>query len=381
MSAADDTGAALRAAGRQTPGSDSCWMRRALRLAARGRGWTSPNPMVGAVIVKGGRVVGEGYHHMVGGPHAEVNALRVAGGAARGATLYVTLEPCCHHGRTPPCTEAVIAAGIRRVVAAMRDPDPRVNGKGLAQLRSAGIGTEVGVLEAEAGRLNEAYLKRITTGLPFVSLKAAMSLDGKIATSVGESRWITGEKARALGHRLRASHDALLTGVETVLADDPELTVRLARGRTPLRVVADSQARTPPDARLLTADQRPPVIAVTGRAPLARRRRLERAGAQVWVLPAREGRINLKALMQRLVGAGIQSVLVEGGGTLAESALAAGLVDRVYFFIAPLLIGGAAAPTAVEGPGVRHLARAWRLKDMRVRRVGEDVLIVGDVVR
>jgi diaminohydroxyphosphoribosylaminopyrimidine deaminase/5-amino-6-(5-phosphoribosylamino)uracil reductase len=337
--------------------------------------------MVGAVIVKGGQVVGEGYHRMVGGPHAEVNALRAAGRAAKGADLYVTLEPCCHQGRTPPCTKAIIGAGVGRVVAAMRDPDARVSGRGLGQLRSAGIATRVGILEPEARRLNEGYLKRVATGLPFATLKAAMSLDGKIATVAGESRWITGEKARALAHRLRAEHDVVLTGVETVLADDPELTVRLARGRTPLRVVADSQARTPPGARLLRADERPPVIAVTGKAPALRRRRLEQTGAQVWVLPAKEGRVDLRALMRRLVATGANSVVLEAGGTLAAAALAAGLVDRVYCFMAPVLIGGAAAPTPVDGKGVSRLAQAWRLSDVRVRRVGEDVLIVGSLAR
>jgi len=355
------------------------WMRRALRLAARGRGWVSPNPMVGAVIVKGGRVVAEGYHRRVGGPHAEGLALGVARGVARGATLYVNLEPCCHHGHTPPCTEALIAAGLARVVAACVDPDPRAQGRGVRQLREAGIEVEVGLLEAEARRLNEAYFKRLGTGFPFVSLKAAMSLDGKIATAAGESRWITGEKARAWGHRLRASHDVVLTGVATVLADDPELTVRLVRGRTPLRVVVDSKARTPARARLLTADDRPPVVAVTEQAPGARRRRLEQAGASMWVMPSREGRVDLEALMKRLVAAGSQSVLLEGGGRLAASALAAGLVDRVYFLIAPMLIGGAGAPTPVDGTGVGRLAEAWRLSSVRVRRVGEEVLITGDL--
>jgi len=361
--------------------ADARWMRRAVRLAARGRGWTSPNPMVGAVIVKRGKVVGEGWHQAVGGPHAEVWALQAAGRAARGATIYLNLEPCSHHGRTPPCTDALISAGIARVVCACQDPDPRVSGKGLRQLAEAGIAVGIGLLEPEARRLNEGYLKRVKTGLPFVSLKSAMSLDGKIATRTGESHWITGEKARVFGHRLRAEQDAVLTGIGTVLADDPELTVRLSKGRNPLRVVADSEARISPTARLLTADERPPIIAVTRQAPAERVRHLEQVGTTVWRLPARGGHVDLRALMKKLAAAGVNRVLVEAGGTLAAGALEAGLVDRVYFFIAPMLIGGAEAMTPVEGKGVKRLAGAWRLGSVRMRRVGEDVMIVGDVVR
>jgi len=362
-----------------TPADDSHRMRRALHLALRGLGWTSPNPMVGAVILKRGRVIAEGWHRAVGGPHAEVWALQAAGEAATGATIYLNLEPCCHHGRTPPCTDTLIAARVGRVVTACRDPDPRVSGKGIARLRLAGIAVHVGLLQAEAQRLNEAYFKRVQTGLPFVTLKSAMSLDGKIATVTGESKWITGEKARAFGHRLRAQHDAVLTGIGTVLADDPELTVRLAKGRTPLRVVADSGARTPPTARLLTADERPPIIAVTRQAPAGRVGRLQKAGAAVWSLPGRHGRVDLPSLMQRLAATGANSVLVEAGGTLAAAALEAGLVDRVYLFLAPILIGGVEAPTPLQGRGARRLADARRLSSVRMRRLGEDMLIVGDV--
>jgi len=366
-------------------------MKRALRLAARGAGRTSPNPMVGAVIVSGGRLVGEGYHKQVGGPHAEVWALRAAGEAARGATMYVTLEPCCHQGRTPPCTDAIVAAGIGKVVAAVLDPNPKGNGRGVQLLRDAGIEVEVGLLEQEARELNAAYLKHTTTGLPLVSLKAAMSLDGKIATRTGESKWITGERARRFAHKLRARHDAVMVGIGTVLSDDPKLTVRSVRGRSPVRLVVDSAARTPPTAALLTAGERPPVIAVTEKAPDERVDALRRAGAEVWVLPAEphppspsppaeRGRVDLAALLRRLGEEQVQSVLVEGGGTLASAALAAGLVDRVYFFIAPLIIGGAEAPTAVGGEGVARLSEAWRIRNMRVRRIGEDLLITGDVL-
>ena len=360
---------------------DTRWMRQALRLAARGRGRTSPNPMVGAVLVRGDGVIGKGYHRQVGGPHAEVWALREAGEQARGATLYVTLEPCSHYGRTPPCADAVLAAGVARVVAAMEDPDPRVKGQGFAKLREAGVAVEVGLLEAEARRLNEGYLKRLATGLPFVSLKAAMSLDGKTATATGESKWITGEAARAYGHRLRAQHDALLTGIGTVLADDPELTVRLTRGPNPRRVVVDSLGRTPVDARLLRSDDRPAILAVTEAASHTARAALAAVGAEVWVFPAQEGRVDLEALLRRVAGRGSNRVLVEAGGTLAAATLAAGLVDRVYFFLAPCLLGGADARTPVEGAGVPSLAARYRLQDLRARRVGEDLLVIGDVVR
>jgi diaminohydroxyphosphoribosylaminopyrimidine deaminase/5-amino-6-(5-phosphoribosylamino)uracil reductase len=384
---------------------DERWMKRALRLAARGAGRTSPNPMVGAVIVAGGRLVGEGHHKQVGGPHAEVWALRQAGDAARGATMYVTLEPCSHYGRTPPCTDAIIAAGIGKVVAALLDPNPEVNGRGVQLLRDAGIQVEVGLLEHEARELNAAYLKHTTTGLPLVSLKAAMSLDGKIATRTGESKWITGERARRFGHKLRAAHDAVMVGIGTVLTDDPRLNVRVGRrlreacaggvhpsaslragearsraGRGPLRLVVDSAARTPPEAAVLRADERSPVIAVTGSAPEERVDALRRAGATVWTLPAVGERVDLAALLRRLGEEQVQSLLIEGGGTLASAALAAGLVDRVYFLLAPLIIGGAAAPTPVDGEGVARLSETWRITNMRVRRIGEDLLITGDVL-
>jgi diaminohydroxyphosphoribosylaminopyrimidine deaminase/5-amino-6-(5-phosphoribosylamino)uracil reductase len=358
---------------------DAHWMHRALRLAARGRGSTSPNPMVGAMVVKRGRLVGEGYHRKLGGPHAEVRAISAAGAGARGATLYVTLEPCCHYGRTPPCTDAIIEAGLSRVVAACLDPFPRVNGRGVRALRAAGIAVDVGVLEAEARQLNGPYFKHTTTGLPWVTLKAALSLDGKIATEAGESKWITGERARTEAHRLRAVHDAVLVGVGTVLADDPRLTCRKVRGGCPLRAIVDSRARTPATAAVLTADERPPIIAVTRRAPARRVRRLKRAGAEVWTVASQGGRVHLKTFLGRLGKRGVQSVLLEGGGTVAAAALADGLVDRVYFFVAPRIIGGAQSPTAVDGVGVSRLADAWRITSARVRRLGDDVLITGDI--
>lgn len=355
-------------------------MARALRLASRGRGHVSPNPLVGAVIVKKGKLVAEGYHRRCGGPHAEAEALSRAGGRARGATLYVNLEPCCHWGRTPPCAQAVIAAGVAKVVAAHRDSNPRVNGKGIRALRRAGVEVEVGVLEAEARRLNEAYLKRIRCGLPFVALKLALSLDGKAATAGGESKYLTGEKARAFAHRLRSQHDAVMVGVGTVLADDPQLTVRLARGPDPLRVIVDSRLRTPPAARLLQDGGPSVLIAATRNAPAGRARALEARGAELLFLPSgRDGRVGLLALLRALARRGLNALLVEGGPTLAGSLLDKGLVDRVYFFLAPFLLGGARAPGAIAGEGVRQLARAHRLRELRLRRLGDDFLFEGDL--
>lgn len=353
-------------------------MRRALRLAERARGRTSPNPLVGAVLVKGGRVVGEGFHPRAGEPHAEIFALKAAGAEARGATLYLTLEPCTHFGRTPPCAPAVIAAGVARAVIAMEDPNPRVNGGGVAQLRAAGIPVTVGLLGDAARRQNEVYLKWITRGLPFVTFKTAITLDGKIATRTGDSRWVTGEQARARVHRLRAEHDAILVGIGTVRADDPLLTARLPRARNPLRVVVDARAELPLDSRIgRTLAEVPTLVATTTEAPAARCHALRSAAAQVAELPAREGRVDLAALMAELARRQVTSVLLEGGAEIAASMLAAGLVDKVVVFVAPKIVGGRAAPGPVGGEGVARMADALPLHDIRCRRVGEDLLIVG----
>lgn len=355
-------------------------MRRALALARRAAGRTSPNPLVGAVVVRDGRVVGEGYHRKAGTPHAEVHALRAAGALAQGATLYVTLEPCDHHGRTPPCTEAILAAGIRRVVTATIDPNPLVAGRGLERLRRAGVEVVTGVLEDEARELNEAFFKYITAGRPLVTYKYAMTLDGKAAARTGASRWISGPAARRLVHRLRAQADAVLVGVGTILADDPELTVRDARGRDPVRVVVDSLLRTPPTARVVAAAARsgaPTWIATTPAAPAERRAALQAAGAEVLVLPARDGRVDLAALMAELGRREVTSVLLEGGPTLAAAALDAGLIDRVAAFVCPLLLGGAEAPGPVGGRGYATPDEAPRLEGVRLRRVGGDFLVTG----
>ncbi len=344
-------------------------------------GRVSPNPAVGAVVVQGEEIVGEGFHAFCGGPHAEVVALKAAGPRSAGATLYVTLEPCNHYGRTPPCTDAILRAGVKRVVVAVRDPNPNVRGGGIERLRAEGVQVVEGILQARAARLNEAFFKWSRSGLPFFTLKSAVTLDGKTATSTGASKWITGAASRRLVHRLRDRTDAILTGVNTVLVDDPLLNTRIERRKNvhhPLKVIADSQARTPPNARLLSGESPgPTVIATTARAPATRRKALERPGAEVWVLPERNGKVDLLALARQLAARGVLSVLIEAGGRLAAAALAAGIVDKVLFFIAPMIVGGESAPTAVEGKGTARLADAFRLERLSVRRLGRDTLIEG----
>ncbi|MEW6772153.1 MAG: bifunctional diaminohydroxyphosphoribosylaminopyrimidine deaminase/5-amino-6-(5-phosphoribosylamino)uracil reductase RibD [Bacillota bacterium] len=357
---------------------DESFIRRTLELAARARGLTSPNPLVGAVVVRDGRVVAEGYHRRAGLPHAEIEALQAAGEAARGATLYVNLEPCCHTGRTGPCTEAIIAAGVKRVVAAMVDPNPLVAGKGIARLREAGIDVAVGVVEDEARRLNEAFIKYVTARRPFVVLKTAMSLDGKIATVTGESRWITGEAAREYVHQLRNTCDAVLVGIGTVLKDDPSLTTRLPEGgRDPVRVILDSSARMPLEARVLNQDsEAPTLVATTEVAPAERLAALRQAGAEVLVC-GRGPQVNLDLLLAELAAREIVSVLVEGGSTVNASFLLQGLVDKVVWFIAPRIIGGREALGPVGGSGIRHLARAIRLTETVVKQLGADLCVEG----
>jgi diaminohydroxyphosphoribosylaminopyrimidine deaminase / 5-amino-6-(5-phosphoribosylamino)uracil reductase len=364
---------------------DEQFMREALALAAQARGRTSPNPMVGSIVVKDGRVVGRGYHLKAGAPHGEAAALEDAAGQAKGATLYVTLEPCCHlNKRTPPCTRAIIAAGIRRVVAAMRDPNPLVSGKGLEELRQAGIEVKLPVLEAEAAALNEVFIKYITTKRPFVLLKAAASLDGKIATVTGESRWITNERSRLLVHQLRDQVDAVMVGINTVLHDDPLLTTRLpgGGGRDPMRIIVDSRLRLPSEARVLTASTTACIfIATTPAAPREKRLQLEAAGAKVVVVEGEGPGVPLGPLMEQLGVMQVTSILLEGGGELHSSALRAGIVDKVWYFLAPKLIGGRAAPPAIGGEGFARLEEAVRLERMQVRQLDDDLLIEGYVRR
>lgn len=365
-----------------TPGEDDeVFMRRALDLAQQACGLTSPNPLVGAVIVREGVVVGEGFHRAAGEVHAEVEALGAAGARARGATLFVTLEPCAHWGRTPPCAPRVAAAGVRRVVAALADPDPRVAGRGLSMLREAGVQVVVGVLAGEAQRQNRAFLTAMRLGRPHVTLKIAMTLDGKIADREGASRWITGETARAEAHRLRSESDAILVGIGTVLLDDPELTVRLGRPwpREPYRIVLDAGARTPVEARVVrTATPARTLVMIGHDAPNDHAERLSRAGPVVVRGPERHGHVDLEAVLTELHRREVRALLVEGGAEVHGAFLEAGLVDRVVVFIAPLLLGGRAAPSAVGGLGL-PLKSGLRLGPLAVRSVGADLLVEADV--
>jgi len=360
--------------------ADDRFMWMALDLARQGRGRTSPNPMVGAVVVQGSEVVATGFHQAAGLPHAEIVALKKAGEKARGATLYVNLEPCNHHGRTGPCTEAIIKAGIARVVAATQDPNPLVPGKGFARLAEAGIKVKQGVLEDKARQLNEAFIKYITTGLPFVGVKVAMSLDGKIGTITGDSQWITGEKARQFVHRLRDQSDAIMVGIETVLKDNPRLTARVegGGGKDPARVIVDSTARLPLDARVIeSASSAPTILAVTDQAPPEKCKALEDKGVDVIVMPHQNGRVDLKALMKKLAEREFAAVLVEGGGTLNYSLLDQRLVDKLFIFIAPLIIGGKESPTAFAGSGIESLKKAWSVENIEMKQFDQDLLLIG----
>jgi len=360
--------------------ADDRYMWMALDLARQGRGRTNPNPMVGAVIVQGTEVVGSGYHHNVGAPHAEIIALEKAGDKAKGATLYVNLEPCNHHGRTGPCTEKIIKAGIGRVVIAMQDPNPLVSGRGVARLSEAGIKVKAGVLEPKARKLNETFVKYITTNLPFVSVKVAMSLDGKIATTSGESHWITGEKARQFVHRLRDHTDVIMVGIETVLKDNPRLTTRVegGGGKDPVRVIVDSSARLPLDAKVIESSTSARVIlAVTEKAAEDKCRALQSRGVEILVLPSDQERVNLKALMKELASRELSAVLVEGGGTLNFSLLEQNLIDKLFIFIAPLIIGGRESPTAFSGSGIGVLDKAWPVEEIEMKQFDRDLLLIG----
>ncbi len=357
---------------------DEQYMQQALELARGGLGFVSPNPLVGCVLVKDGAVVGRGYHQRFGGPHAEVYALQEAGPRAWGAVLYVTLEPCSHTGKTPPCADAVLHAGVSRVVAALRDPNPLVAGRGLARLAAAGIAVTVGVCEAEAHKLNEAFVKYITTRCPFVTLKSAITLDGKIATRTGASRWITGELARQAGHDLRHAADAILVGIGTVLQDDPQLTTRLSdrQGVNPLRVIVDSALRLPLQARVAdVATDRRTLVVTTARAVAAHREQLRTRGVEVVCLPAYDdGRVDLEALWRYLGERGIASVLVEGGATLSATLLRRRLVDKVVFFVAPKIIGGDGI-SVVGTCGVETMEQVINLRDIVGQRLGNDFLL------
>lgn len=362
--------------------ADRLYMARALELAERGRGMTSPNPMVGAVVVQHGQVVGEGFHRKAGSPHAEIEALEAAGSQARGGTLYVTLEPCVHHGRTPPCAPMLIKAGLGRVVVAVSDPNPKVHGRGIEALREAGLQVSVGLLAEEARTLNQAFFTYASLGRPFVTLKVAMTLDGKIAAWDRSSRWISGEESRQLVHKMRSEVDGLVVGVGTVIEDDPELIVRLGSdsSKEPYRIVVDSHLRIPPEARLLSAGTPSrTILATTHAAPPSKVNALRERGIQVAELPSRDGRVDLVALMRWLSDREVITLLLEGGSLLNAAFLESALVDRVACFIAPKILGGERSPTPVGGIG-RSLKEAFRLSGLTVRSVGEDVLLEGDIL-
>ncbi len=358
-------------------------MRRALALTRRGLGASSPNPAVGAVVVSDGRVVGRGWHAKAGEPHAEVHALRQAGPRAKGATIYVTLEPCHHAGRTPPCTQAVLEAGIARVVYGAADPNPRVAGGGGRFLAERGLAVTSGVLAQACQWEHRFFLTHVTTGRPHVILKTAATLDGKTATATGHSRWVTGEASRRFVHRVRGWVDAIMVGAGTALGDDPQLTCRLPGRRNPLRVVVDSRLRLPSRAQVLDSGQPPGclVACLQGASP-AEVQRLTEAGAQVLPLPPdRRSGVDLAALLDALGARGITSLLAEGGADLAWSLLSAGLVNEVMYFYAPKLVGGLQAPPMVGGPGVERMDQAWRLSRPVVRRFGDDVMLWSRVER
>jgi diaminohydroxyphosphoribosylaminopyrimidine deaminase/5-amino-6-(5-phosphoribosylamino)uracil reductase len=356
---------------------DEYWMKRALRLAEKGRGKTSPNPMVGAILVKGNKLVGEGYHSKAGEAHAEIVALQQAREKARGAILYLNLEPCAHYGKTPPCAPQVVEAGVKRVVVGMEDPNPLVKGKGIGILRRAGLDVEIGILENECRRLNEAFCKYILKKEPFVILKAAVTLDGKIATRNGDSKWISGEASRRFAHKLRNQVDGVVVGIGTVLKDDPLLTARIRGGRDPYRIVLDSRLKISEEARVIGTPPSKAIIAATELAPRDRIERLEKRGVQILITDSKEGRINLRSCLSKLGEIGIVSLLVEGGSQVNGSFLDEGLIDKLLLFFSPRLIGDHQALGIFGGKGVSNLREAITLREIKTRKMGEDILLEG----
>lgn len=360
--------------------SDSDYMRLALQLAQKGCGWVSPNPMVGCVIVKNGEIIGQGWHEKYGQPHAERNALNFCRESPEGAVMYVTLEPCCHYGKQPPCTEAILSSGIKKVFVGSSDPNPLVAGKGIQILREHGVEVTEHILKEECDRLNEVFFHYIRTRRPFVVMKYAMTMDGKIAAYTGASKWITGEPARNHVHRQRHRYRAIMAGVGTILSDDPMLTCRIDNGRNPIRIVCDTNLRTPITAQVVrTAKQIPTIIAVC-HADREKTSAFEEAGCQIIHLGEEGGHVDLRQLMEELGQREIDSVLLEGGGTLNWSALQSGIVQKVQAYLAPKLFGGQTAKTPVGGTGVPAPADAFSLKNSTVTRLGEDFLIEGEVI-
>ena len=355
------------------------YLRLAITMASRALGRTSPNPVVGAIIVRNGRIVGKGYHRGAGTPHAEIHALAEAGRKANGADLYINLEPCCHYGRTPPCADAIIQAGIKRAFVGIQDPNPLVSGKGIKRLREAGVRVKTGILEEACRKVNEVFIKYITTKRPFVILKAAASLDGKIAAVGGNAKWITNEKSRQYVHRLRDRVDAVLVGIGTVAKDDPMLTVRLQNrgGHDPIRIVVDSTLKISLRAKVFNPlSKAPTIVATTPKASTRKIKEIEKKGGKVVVIPS-PAKVNLQLLMETLGKEEITSVLIEGGGQINTSALDEGIVDKVVFFFAPCILGGAKAPMIVGGKGVSNVEDGLRLDRIKTRRFGDDVMIEG----
>lgn len=357
---------------------DQDYMMRAIELAKQGTGWTNPNPLVGAVIVKEGHIIGEGYHRRYGELHAERNAIAALKEPAEGATMYVTLEPCCHYGKTPPCTEAILENGIRRVVIGSADPNPKVAGKGTKMLREAGVLVEEGFMREECDRLNPIFFHYITTRTPYVVMKYAMTADGKIATRTGASRWITGEESRAMVHQMRHDYMGIMAGIGTVLADDPMLNVRLEGKKSPVRIICDSCLRIPEDSRICRTAGEYRTLAVCGkmtREMEEKASRLKGMGLEIVSLPDSKGQVDLRRLMEYLGGQGLDSILLEGGADLNDSALRAGIVQEVKVFMAPKIFGGAQARSGVEGVGVETPEQAIGLKLEKISRIGEDILM------
>ena len=353
-------------------------MRRAIELAQKGRGWVNPNPMVGAVIVKDGKIIGEGFHARYGELHAERNAIASLTESAEGATIYVTLEPCCHYGKTPPCTQAILEQKIARVVIGSRDPNPKVAGKGVKILRQAGVKVQEDFMKEECDKLNPVFFHYITKKTPYVVMKYAMTIDGKIATKTGDSRWITGEKAREAVHEMRHSYMGIMAGIGTVLADDPMLNVRLEGRKSPVRIICDSHLRIPKDSRIVRTAQKYKTIIACGVQGQEEKEKMEylcKAGIQVISIPDNQGRVDLKRLMEYLGEQGIDSILLEGGAELNDNALRAGIVQEVKVFLGPKIFGGANAKSPVEGIGIESVGQAANMKLKDISKIGDDVLL------
>ncbi len=349
------------------------YMEEAIKLAERGKGNVSPNPLVGSIIVKRGSVVGKGYHKRCGCDHAEIMALKEAAHKARGSTLYVTLEPCSHWGKTPPCTQNIVDAGVREVVIGMKDPNPKVNG--YLELKQRGIKTKIGILEDECKKLNEPYVKWIKKKRPFVVVKAAMSLDGKIATKTGDSKYITGKEARRFVHQLRSELDAVMVGSKTVLKDNPQLTVRLSKGRNPVKVILDSSFKTPVNAKVVKNEPEKLIIATSKKASKSKIKKFRQKGVKVVITNTKKGKIDLEILMKELASLEICSIMIEGGAELNSEAIKSGIVDKVLFFISPGLIG--AGLEAIGDLGITKVDKKIRLKRLDYKKIGKDILIEG----